>query len=309
MSLLPEAATQAAAHTDRLFLVLTALSGTIAIALLLTALIFCVRYRAGSRIDRGRAPTDNSKLEWAWIVVPVVAFVCLFVWSARDYARMMRSPPGAAQVYVVAKQWVWTLQHTNGRREIDQLHLPAGQPVRLVMTSQDVIHSFFVPALRIKQDVVPGRYTALSFTPERPGHYRLLCAEYCGTQHASMVGGIVVLPPDAYARWLRNADGSQALRQRGRELFREHGCIGCHDARSSVHAPDLSGVYGRRIFLTNGDSVVADENYLRDSILEPGKQVAAGYAPIMPAFADQLSEADLTALVEFLRESDQTERP
>jgi len=309
MSLLPVAATQAAARTDLLFAVLTGLSVAIAGTLLAVALVFCIRYRAGSRAERGPAPTRNRWLEGLWVLVPVLAFSGLFAWSAHDYARLMRSPPEAAQVYVVAKQWVWTLQHADGRREIDQLHLPAGRPVRLVMTSQDVIHSFFVPALRVKQDVVPGRYTALSFTPERPGRYRLLCAEYCGTEHASMMGGIVVLAPDAYARWLAGAADAQALRRRGLALFRERGCIGCHDARSSVHAPDLRGVYGRRVFLAGGGMVVADENYLRDSILQPGKQVAAGYAPIMPAYAGQLTEADLNALVEYLRTPGPQETP
>jgi len=308
-TLFPAAASSIAPRTDHLFLSLLGLAGFMVLLLTALAIVFCVRYRRGSAADRGNAPDHANGLEWTWTIAPLLAFIGLFLWGAYDYAALTRPPAGAMPVYVVAKQWVWTLQHENGTREIDELHVPVGQPVRLLMTSQDVIHSFYVPAFRIKQDVVPGRYTAIWFTATKPGTYHLLCAEFCGTDHASMAGGIVVMPPEQYRRWLAQGKMGEDLARRGYELFREHGCAGCHDARSTVHAPDLRNLFGRRVFTQDGRVVIADENYIRDSILEPGKDVVAGYAPVMPSFAGQFSESDLMALVQYLRSDMPKEAP
>jgi cytochrome c oxidase subunit 2 len=203
---------------------------------------------------------------------------------------------------VVGKQWMWKAEHANGRREIDELHLPLGQPVRLVLSTEDVIHSFFVPAFRIKQDAVPGRYTSIRFTPTRAGEYRLHCAEYCGTDHARMGGRVVVMPPAQFARWLERGGQGRSLAARGFELFRRKGCSGCHAAASTVHAPDLAGIFGRAVHLQDGRTRIADEAYLRDSILLPKRDVVAGYEPIMPSFQGQLDEDELAALVAFLKE-------
>ncbi|ARP87503.1 cytochrome c oxidase subunit II [Bordetella genomosp. 9] len=300
--LLPPAASDIARRTDALFYTLTGVAAGMAILLTCIAVVFCLRYRRGSRADRSGAPTHANGLEWTWTLAPMLAFIGLFVWAAVDYGRMTQPPADAVPVFVVAKQWVWTLQHANGRREIDELHVPLGKPVRLLMTSQDVIHSLYVPAFRIKQDVLPGRYTAMWFTPTQLGTFHLLCAEYCGTDHATMGGGIVVIRPEEYARWLDQGGTTATMAQRGMALFREHGCVGCHDARSSVHAPDLTHLFGRRVYLQDGRMVVADENYIRDAILEPAKDVVAGYAPIMPSFAGQLSEQDVMDLVQYLRD-------
>jgi cytochrome c oxidase subunit 2 len=304
--LLPPEASSMAARTDALFYTLTGVAAFMALLLTAIAVVFCVRYRSGSRADRRDPPTHANGLEWTWTITPMLAFIGLFVWAALDYAKLTRPPDDAVPVFAVAKQWVWTLQHANGRREIDELHVPLGKPVRLLMTSQDVIHSFYVPAFRIKQDVLPGRYTALWFTPTKLGTFHLFCAEFCGTDHASMVGGVVVMRPEDYERWLARGDVSATMARHGLALFREHGCIGCHDARSSVHAPDLGQLFGRRVFLQDGRMVVADENYIRDSILEPAKDVVAGYAPIMPSFAGQLSEEDVMDLVQYLRDGADT---
>lgn len=300
-SLFPAEASSIAPSTDHLFLSLVGLAGLMALILTVLAVVFCVRYRRGSAADRSNAPDHANGLEWTWTIAPLLAFIGLFLWGAYDYAALTRPPTDAMPVYVVAKQWVWTLQHENGIREIDELHVPAGQAVRLLMTSQDVIHSFYVPAFRIKQDVVPGRYTALWFTATKPGTYHLLCAEFCGTDHASMAGGIVVMPPEQYRLWLAQGKADGDLARRGYELFREHGCAGCHDARSTVHAPALDNLFGRRVFTQDGRVIIADENYIRDSIVEPGKDVVAGYAPVMPSFAGQFSESDLMALSQYLR--------
>jgi cytochrome c oxidase subunit 2 len=300
-SLLPEQASSIAHRTDALFYSLVGVSTLVVLLLTGIAVVFCIRYRKGSKADRSNAPDHANGLEWTWTIAPMLAFIGLFLWAAYDYSTLAHPPGNATPVFVVAKQWVWTIEHGNGRREIDELHVPLGKPVRLLMTSQDVIHSFYVPAFRIKQDVVPGRYTTLWFTPTKVGTYHLLCAEYCGTDHASMAGGVVVMPPDQFSAWLDQGDATASLVQKGFALFRERGCIGCHSAQSTVHAPDLNDLFGRRIFLADGRAVVADETYIRDSIVEPLKDVVAGYAPIMPTYAGQLSEEDIGALVQYLR--------
>ncbi|TCS39369.1 cytochrome c oxidase subunit 2 [Paucimonas lemoignei] len=301
--LLPAAASSAANRFDLLMLTLVLLTGTVAFAVAFLIVWFSIRYRKGSRADRSHAPTTGRRIEVAWVIVPLMLFLCVYAWAAYDYLQLYRIPSNAMPVFVVAKQWMWKLEHGNGRREISELHVPVGQPVRLVMTSQDVIHSFFVPAFRIKQDVLPGRYTSIWFTPTQPGEFTLFCAEYCGTEHSVMRGRIVVMPPAEFSRWLAQGAGHPGMAARGFDLFRQFGCSGCHASGSAVHAPDLNGLLGRTVHLQDGRSLVADENYVRDSILLPKKDVAAGYEPIMPSFAGQISEEDLMAIIEFLRQT------
>jgi cytochrome c oxidase subunit 2 len=294
-------ASSIAGRTDLLFAAMLALCGTLAIVLAALVVVFCVRFRSGATADRSNPPSNARGLELAWTITPLLIFVAIFVWAARDFVELHRAPANALPVYVVGKQWMWTLQHRNGRREINELHVPLGQPVRLVMASQDVIHSFFVPAFRLKQDVVPGRYTSLWFEATQLGDFHLFCSEYCGTEHAAMLGRVVVMEPAAFARWLVAGPEVPGLAQQGFALFREHGCSGCHAAGSTVHAPLLDGILGRTVHLQDGRSVVADENYVRDSILVPGKDVVAGYAPVMPSFAGQLDEEQIEALIAYLR--------
>jgi cytochrome c oxidase subunit 2 len=300
---LPPGASDAAARFDWLMLALLLLTGTVALAVMVLIVAFGIRYRKGSPADRSHAPTTGRRIEIAWTAIPLLLFLCIYSWAAYDYTRLYRVPADAMPVFVVAKQWMWKLEHANGRREISELHVPLGQPVRLVMTSQDVIHSFFAPAFRIKQDVVPGRYTSIWFKPTKTGEYPLFCAEYCGTEHSVMRGRIVVMPPDEFARWLQQGTAQPGIAARGFELFRRYGCSGCHAAGASVHAPDLNGLLGRTVHLQDGRSLVADENYVRDSILLPKKDVVAGFAPIMPSFAGQIGEEDLMAIIEYLRQT------
>ncbi len=299
--LLPESASTAAASLDHLMLALTLLMGSVALAVAVLIVMFSIRYRKGSSADRSHAPTTGRRIEIAWTVVPLLIFLGMYAWAAYEYMALYRVPPDAMPVFVVAKQWMWKLEHANGRREISELHVPVGQPVRVVMTSQDVIHSFYVPAFRIKQDVVPGRYTSIWFTPTQTGEYALFCAEYCGTEHSVMRGKVVVMPPRDFAAWLQQGNAEPGIAQRGFDLFRKYGCSGCHSAGSSVHAPDLHGLLGRTVHLQDGRTLIADENYVRDSILLPKKDVAAGYAPIMPSFAGQIGEEDLIAIIEYIR--------
>ena len=299
--LLAQSASTISHRTDLLFAAMLLLCGTLALVLAGLVVFFCIRYRRGSTADRSRPPNEGLGLEVAWTIVPLLVFVALFGWAAADFVAMHKPPADALPIYVVAKQWMWTLQHRNGRREINELHVPLGEPVRLVMTSQDVIHSFFVPAFRLKQDVVPGRYTSLWFTASQLGDFHLFCSEYCGTEHASMLGRVVVMEPAAFARWLAAGPHEPGLAQQGFALFRAHGCSGCHAADSTVHAPLLDGLLGRRVQLQDGRTLVADENYVRDSILAPQKDVEAGYAPVMPSFAGQLGEEQIEALIAYLR--------
>lgn len=310
--LLPADGAASATRLDSLALCLLLLTGAVALGVLVMMIVFCVRYRVRSKADRSHVPSRDLPVEIAWTAIPMLLFLGLYAWGAIDYAALYRPDPAATPVFVVAKQWMWKAEHRNGRREVGQLHLPLGRPVRLVLTSQDVIHSFFVPAFRIKQDAVPGRYTSIGFTPSKAGEYELFCAEYCGTEHAMMTGKIVVLPPAEYGRWLAEGPRQPGMAARGFALFRQYGCSGCHAAGSSVHAPDLTNLLGRRVHLQDGREIIADEAYVRDSIYLPRKDVVAGYEPIMPSFAGQIGEEDLLAIIEYIRESGHdpsTERP
>lgn len=296
---LPQASSFAP-RVDALFDAMLLLSVIVIGGVFVAMVWFGVRYRHGSNADRSGDAHRNLGVEISWTLIPLLLFMALFAWSIWLWRDLRIAPDDAAPIYVVAKQWMWKAQHPGGQREINALHVPLGQPVRLVMTSQDVIHSFYVPAFRIKQDVLPGRYTQMWFTATQPGTFELFCAEYCGTDHSRMGGKVVVMRPAAYARWLdEHAGVGQAAR--GAELFRRFGCSGCHGTQSSVHAPSLENLYGSTVALSGGERVFADERYLHDSILLPRKQVVAGYAPIMPSFAGRIGEEDVLALIAYIK--------
>jgi len=298
--LMDAAASTQAGRTDAIFLAMLLLCGTVAVVLLVLVVFFSLRYRRGRAVDRTE-PRRIRGIEVAWTVTPLLIFFAVFGWAAHDYVTMADPPADALPVSVVAKQWMWKLQHRNGRREINELHVPLGEPVVVTMTSQDVIHSFFVPAFRLKQDAVPGRYTRLWFTATQLGEFPLFCAEYCGSEHSAMIGRVVVMSPSDYGRWLASGPAAPSMAQYGFALFRQLGCSGCHDTRSTVHAPLLDGLYGRTVHLQDGRTRIADANYLRDSILLPTKDVVAGFAPVMPSFAGQVTEEDLQALVAYIQ--------
>jgi cytochrome c oxidase subunit 2 len=264
-------------------------------------LLFCVRYRQGSAADRGNRSGKSWHWEIGWITATLVAFLALFVWGADAYVYLYTPPKSDLELFVVGKQWMWKIQHPGGQREIDELHLPVDKSVRVVLASEDVIHSFYVPAFRTKHDAVPGQFETFWFKPTEIGRFALECSEYCGTQHARMTGTVIVLKDGDYARWLADQGVSQSLAQQGAALFRSHGCSGCHDAGSTVHAPPLAGLYGGLVHLQDGRVVRADERYIHDCILEPLTQVVAGYPPVMPSFAGQLGEDELVALVAYIQ--------
>ena len=299
--LFPPQASTGAGEVDWLYFGLTAMMVFFCIVVFFPIIYFAIRYRRGSGADRSHSSSGNNLLESGWTLFPLVISISFFTWGAVVYYRIERPPRDALQVQLVAKQWMWKLQHAEGKKEINELHLPLNKDVTLTMTSQDVIHSFYVPAFRVKQDVVPGKYTTGWFRPNKVGAYHLFCAEYCGTDHSKMIGRVVVMEPADYERWLTTGETGQSIVLEGRRLFREKGCSGCHEGNSVVHAPPLTGVYGKQVPLNSREIVTADDQYIRDSILLPGKQISAGYDNLMPSFTGHISEAEVMEIIAYLK--------
>ncbi len=302
----PDRASTIAGQIDDLYFAWLILSGLVALAVAVAIVWFAVRYRRGSAAKRavGDAAAHEKKMrriEIVWTVVPLALFMAMFAWSAKVYYRSVRVPKDALPIYVVAKQWMWHAEHPSGEREIDELHVPADRPVELVMTSQDVIHSLSIPDFRIKQDVLPGRYTTLLFTANRPGEYRLYCTQFCGTSHSLMVGRVVVMEPAAFEGWLSAHATAPTMAARGAQRYRQLGCGGCHGAQATVRAPRLEGLFGTQVPLRDGRSVLADERFIRDAILSPTQDVPAGYEANMPAFRGQIGEEEVLEIIEYVK--------
>jgi cytochrome c oxidase subunit 2 len=286
---------------DLLFVGLLITSALVLGLLFFLMALFCVRYRAGNEVDRENHEAKSWRWEVSWTTLSLLCFLGLFVWGASVYFEIHRRPPDELTAFVAATQWMWKVQHPGGQSEINALHMPVNRPVRLVMASQDVIHSFFIPALRLKHDVVPGRYQDLDITAQRIGQYHLFCAEYCGTDHSGMIGDIVVMAEADFAAWLSQQAPASPLADEGAALFRQLGCSGCHSPGSKIRAPQLEGVYGSPVPLSDGSTVIADDKYIRDSILLPRSQIAAGYEPLMPSFEGKITEDQLLRLVLYIK--------
>jgi len=265
--------------------------------------IFYLSFRYRRRADNpiGMLVPGSMALESLWIVVPFILAMIMFVWGATLYYQMRTPPRDALEIYVVGKQWMWKIQHPEGRREFNELHVPVNRDVKLTMTSEDVIHDFFVPAFRVKQDVLPGRYTTMWFRATRPGRYHLFCAQYCGTNHAIMAGWVEVMDPTAYQAWLSGGSGTESLPQAGERLFTQLACVTCHGEQPGARGPALHGVYGSKVRLDNGQTVTADDAYLRESILDPKAKIVAGYLPIMPTFQGLVTEEQLLELIAYIK--------
>jgi cytochrome c oxidase subunit 2 len=299
-----------ASAVDLLFAGLLTSSVLVLLLLFFLMLRFAIQYRSGNAdADRDHRIKKSWHWEVAWTAATLVAFLVLFVWGAQLFVRLQAAPADALPVYVVAKQWMWKVQHPGGQREINELHVPLGPAVRLIMSSQDVIHSFFIPAFRIKHDVVPGTTETLWFQPRKPGVFHLFCAEYCGTDHSRMTGRIVVMEQPAFAEWLSHQDVSGSLAAEGARLFRQLGCSGCHGAGSQVRAPALEGLYGKSVPLSDGTMQVADERYLRDSVLKPRSRIAAGYQALMPSYEGKISEDELVQITAYIKSLGDQARP
>jgi cytochrome c oxidase subunit 2 len=263
--------------------------------------VFAARFRRRKGV-RAEQIEGSLPLEITWSVLPLGVFFVFFAWGAWIYFSERTPPQGASEVYVVGKQWMWKLEHAEGQREINQLHVPVGRDIKLIMTSQDVIHSFYVPAFRIKQDVLPGRYTTTWFRATKPGTYHLFCAEYCGTQHSGMIGSVVVMEPAEYQAWLGGGGATTgSLASNGQALFTQLGCATCHRTDTQGRGPNLVGTFGKPVLLEDGRTVMEDENYVRESILVPTAKVVSGFKPVMPAFQGMVSEEQLNALVAYIK--------
>lgn len=297
--IVPESASTMAPDIDRLYFILIGIAVFFSILIFGLIFYFMIKYRR--RSDAIPAPTRQSiPLEVTWIVIPVLICAFLFLSSSSLFFRYRDAPPGSVEVFVVGKQWMWTLQHPEGPREINELHIPVGVPVKLTMTSQDVIHDFFVPAFRQKMDVVPGRYTTEWFQATETGRFHFFCSQYCGTSHSAMIGWVDVMQPEDYSAWLRaNATGVSAG-QAGGQLFVQFGCASCHVADGSGSGPSLQGVFGKPASLRGGGSTIVDEGFVRQMIVNPALSPIAGYPEIMPTFQGQLDEEQILDLIAYI---------
>jgi cytochrome c oxidase subunit 2 len=299
--LFPERASTIAGEVDALYFFLVGLSVVMSVLIATLVVGFAIAFHRRHEDEVGAEVHGGLMLELAWTVVPFVIAMVIFFWGAKVYFVMASPPRETLNIYVVGKQWMWKIQHTTGQREINELHVPVGRPVKLVMTSEDVIHNFSIPAMRVKADVIPGRFVQIWFEPTRPGTYQIFCAEYCGTQHSGMIGQVVVMEATAYQTWLSGGAAEGSLASTGEKLFTDLACNTCHRPDSRGRGPVLQNVFGHPVQLNDGTVVNADENYLRESILTPAARLTAGYQPVMPAFQGLVSEEQLLALIEYIK--------
>lgn len=301
----PEQASSVALGVDLLYIFIIVVTVATTLAVYAAAAIFIVKYKRRSEDEIPEQIEGNLPLEIAWSIIPLGIVLVMFVWGIVVFYNLSRVPPDALNFSVVGKQWMWKVQHPTGKREINELHVPLGQPVKLTITSEDVLHSFFIPAFRTKMDAVPGRYTTSWFEPTKTGEYHIFCAEYCGTEHSHMIGRVVVMEPAHYEQWLKTGSVTAAVSNEtpevaGARLFQEQRCNTCH-MTDGLMAPLLAGVFGSQVTLQGGESVLADENYLRESIVTPQAKIVDGYQPNMPTFQGQVSEDALLQLIAYIK--------
>jgi len=297
----PPQASTIAEKVDQLQYALTGITLFFTVVIFLTILYFMVKYRRRSPDERPLPIEGSVPLEIAWTAIPALICVVLFFWGSSLYFANAKTPDGAMEVFVTGRQWMWKVQHPEGVREINELHVPVGRPVQLTMTSEDVIHDFFIPAFRIKKDVLPGRYTSLWFTATETGRYHLFCAQYCGAFHAGMGGWVVVMEQSDYERWLNGQASGQSMESAGENLFQERGCANCHVADGSGKGPSLSGIYGNTVKLATGETATVNEPYLREAILHPNAKSIPGYTAAMPSYQGQFNEEQILDLVAYIR--------
>ena len=300
----PPSASNFSAEYDVLFYVLLGLTLFFTVIVSLAVLIFIFRYKKGTKVSRSRPIYENLFLELTWTIVPLVLGLIMFYFGTSLYVKMRTPPKDATEIYVIGKQWMWHVEHGNGVRENNTLHVPVGKPVKLTMISQDVLHAFYIPAFRVQEHVVPGRYTQLWFTATKAGEYHLFCNMYCGTQHSEMGGKVVAMEPKEFQEWLANGGQSVApmtMAQAGAQTFNKVGCNSCHGSEDTLRAPSLYGIFGKRRVFSDGTSAVADDEYMRSSILRPYDHITSGYGQTMPVYEGQLTEEDVLNLTAYIK--------
>ncbi len=299
--LFPEQASTMAGRVDALYFFLLAVSAFFSLLIAGLIVFYAVKYRRRAPDSVGAVIRGGMLLEITWIVIPSLIAVVIFIWGASVFFAMSRPPDETLNIYVVGKQWMWKFQHLDGQREINELHVPVGRAVKLIMTSEDVIHDLFVPAFRVKADVLPGRYTTIWFQATKPGRYRLVCSQYCGTRHSGMTGEVVVMEPSEFQAWLSGGAAEGSLASAGGKLFADLACNTCHRPDAQGRGPILEGLFGKTVTLQNGQTMTVDEAYVRESILQPAAKVAEGFQPIMPTFQGLVSEEQLLQLIEYVK--------
>jgi cytochrome c oxidase subunit II len=298
----PETASANAAEVDYLYFFLVGVSVVMTVLIFAAVAIFAVKYRRKSDHEIPKPIEGSNRLEITWSIIPFLIMLVMFGWGAKIFYDAYTPPKNAYNIYVVGKQWMWKVQYPEGQREINELHVPAGRPVRITLASEDVIHSFFIPDFRVKHDVVPGHYDEVWFTATKPGRYHIFCAEYCGTEHSGMIGWVNVMTPTAFENWLAGGGGEGTMAAQGEKLFQQLGCSTCHLLDEQGRCPILRGVYGSQVLLDDGKTVVANDAYIRESILNPNAKIVAGFhKDVMPTFQGQVSEENLLQLIEYVK--------
>jgi cytochrome c oxidase subunit 2 len=300
-SLLPEQASTLASRVDNLYFFIVAVTAFFAVLVSVLVIVFAAKYRTRDPLAVGQPIHESLPLELGWSIIPFVVAVVIFAWAADVYFDLQRPPDQTIEIYSTAKRWMWRFQHIDGQSEINELHVPLGRPVKVTFTSEDVLHSMFFPAFRVKADAIPGRYSSVWFTATKLGEYHLFCAEYCGTKHSGMIGRVVVMEPAAYQAWLGGTTVGTSLVARGEQLFNDLACNTCHLSDGRGRGPSLVNKFGSAESLTNGSVVTVNESYIRESILLPQAKLVAGYQPLMPTFQGLLNEESVIALVEYVK--------
>jgi cytochrome c oxidase subunit 2 len=299
--LFPHQASTQAGQVDALYFFMVAVTAFFSL-LIATLIVFsAVKFRRRSPDEVGAAIHGSLALELLWTIIPLFIVLGMFGWGAKVFFDLTRAPAGAMEVFVVGKQWMWKVQHMGGQREINQLHVPVGRPVKLIMGSEDVLHSYYIPAFRVKADVIPGRYNTLWFEASRPGTYHLFCAEYCGTRHSGMIGSVIAMEPAEFQQWLGGGPATASPVDAGAKLFTDLACISCHSGASGARGPSLANVFGHEVALQDGSKVLADEAYIRESIVNPQAKIVAGFQPAMPTFQGLVTEEQLLQLIAYVR--------
>ena len=304
----PQQASAQAGEVDAIYFFMIAVTAFFSILIAALVVYFAIKYRRRHPDEIGHAIHGSLALELLWTIIPFFIVMIMFAWGAKVFFDLYRPPAGAMEIYVVGKQWMWKAQHMDGQREINELHVPVGRPVKLIMGSEDVLHSYFIPAFRVKADVIPGRYNVLWFTATQPGTYHLFCAEYCGTKHSGMVGSIIAMEPQDFQAWLSGGRADESPVAAGEKLFQDLACDTCHRTDTQGRGPVLANIFGKQVELQDGSTVLADEGYIRESIVNPQAKIAAGFQPIMPTFQGLVTEEQLLQLISYVKSLSQQGR-